>query len=58
MFCTSISPDETDAPLRVHADAVLAPPIARQLLEPVARRSVCLLPNDLMTHQQYNATRQ
>src|SRR5699024_5670880 len=35
---TSISPDETETPLRVHADAVLPASVADQTLQPVARR--------------------
>jgi hypothetical protein len=35
IFCTSISPDEADAPLRVHADTVLPATVAGQLLKPI-----------------------
>ena len=38
IFCTSISPDEADTPLRVHSDAVLAAPVTDQSLQAVPRR--------------------
>src|SRR5699024_681575 len=35
-FCTSISPDEAETPLRVHADAVLSAPVTDELLQTVS----------------------
>ena len=37
-FCTSISPDEADAPLRIDPDTVLPATIADQPLQPITRR--------------------
>ncbi len=37
IFCTSISPDETDAPLHVYANAVLTTTVASRLLQTVTR---------------------
>jgi hypothetical protein len=39
IFRTSISPDKTDTPLCVHADAVLASAVTRQPLQPIAWRN-------------------
>ena len=39
IFRTSISPDKTDTPLCVHADAVLASAVSRQPLQPIAWRN-------------------
>src|SRR5690606_5217963 len=38
IFRTSISPDETDPPLRIHPDAVLTATVTGQLLQPVPWR--------------------
>jgi len=38
IFRTSISPDEADTPLHVHADAVLTTTVASQLLQTVSGR--------------------
>ena len=35
-FCTSISPDEAETPLRVRADAVLSAPVTDELLQTVS----------------------
>jgi len=38
IFCTSISPDEADPPLRVHTNAVLSTTVADEPLQSVPRR--------------------
>lgn len=37
--CVRIAPDETDPPLIVNANAVLARPVSLQRLEPIATRN-------------------
>lgn len=53
VVCVAIAPDETDAVLIVHADAVLAPPVAREGFEPIARegRKVAELPSGVKLEQ-------
>jgi hypothetical protein len=48
---TSLSPDEADAPLVVHPDAVLTAAVACQPLEPVARRDAQVLDIHRRVHQ-------
>ena len=48
---TAVRPSETDAPLLVDADRVLAFPVSRQLLQPIARRRAQILHIGRRIHQ-------